>query len=209
MTAALVGSFLLTALVIELTPGPNMVWLALVSAAHGRITGLAATAGISLGLVIIAGLVAAGLGQMAYWSPWSFALLRYAGAGYLLWLAWDAWRSSNRPARPALAPQANLARYFRHGLVINLLNAKAGLFFIIVLPRFIDGGSPVLGQTLTLSALYVLLATAIHLAIVALSGQLHDWLMVPGRERRVRRIFAVLLAGIALWFLWSSGSEKP
>jgi len=74
--------FLLTAILIELTPGPNMAWLALTGTASGRRAALSATAGIALGLAIVAALAALGLAEPAQASPELFAVLCYAGAAY-------------------------------------------------------------------------------------------------------------------------------
>ena len=71
-------SFLLTAILIELTPGPNMAWIALTGASVGKRAALAATAGIALGLAVVGMVAAFGLAELAQASPYLFALLRYA-----------------------------------------------------------------------------------------------------------------------------------
>ncbi|WP_411291681.1 LysE family translocator [Sphingorhabdus sp.] len=197
-------SFLLTALVIELTPGPNMAWLALTSASQGRRSGFAAVAGIALGLAILAAASAIGLAELATRWPAAFNLLRYAGVAYLLWLAWKAWTGENEVS-PDAVPDNKLGAWFRHGLLLNLLNPKAALFFIAVLPAYIDQGSHVAPQVTLLSASYVGIATLVHLIIVALAAQAHAWISVGNRSHLVRRMFAILLAGIGVWFLISTG----
>ena len=195
--------FLITTLLIELTPGPNMAWLALTSASHGKKTGFAAVAGIALGLAILAAASAAGLAELATRSPTAFRLLRYAGVAYLFWLAWKAW-VGDKELSPDSVSDAVLGAWFRHGLMLNLLNPKAAVFFITVLPAYIMSNAPVAPQTMLLSASYVGIATAVHVAIVMLAAQAHKWISVGNRGRTVRRVFAVLLAGIAVWFLISS-----
>ena len=196
-------SFLLTALLIELTPGPNMAWLALTSASQGRRSGFAAVAGIALGLAILAAASAIGLAELATRWPAAFSLLRYAGVAYLLWLAWTTWAGKNELSPNAIIDN-NLGAWFRHGLFLNLLNPKAAVFFIAVLPAYVTQLAPVAPQTALLSASYVAIATAVHLVIVALAAQAHEWIIVEKRDRIVRRVFAVLLAAIAIWFLLSS-----
>jgi threonine/homoserine/homoserine lactone efflux protein len=71
--------FLITTMLIELTPGPNMAWLALTSATQGKRSGFAAVAGIATGLAILAVASAVGLAELAARSPFAFSLLRYAG----------------------------------------------------------------------------------------------------------------------------------
>ena len=91
MITALLLPFLITTMLIELTPGPNMAWLALTSATQGKRSGFAAVAGIATGLAILALASAMGLAALAARSPVAFSLLRYAGVAYLLWLAWQTW----------------------------------------------------------------------------------------------------------------------
>jgi threonine/homoserine/homoserine lactone efflux protein len=192
--------FLITALLVELTPGPNMAWLALTSASQGRRPGLAAVAGIALGLALLGGASALGLAELAARSPFAFHLLRYAGVAYLLWLAWKAW-VGEKESSPDVASHNAIGAWFRHGLLLNLLNPKAAVFFVAVLPAYILPNAKVAAQTFLLSASYVAIATIIHLIIVGLAGQAHGWLSVGGRRHIIRRIFAGLLAAIAVWFL--------
>ncbi len=203
MLTDLYAPFLLTTLLIELTPGPNMVWLALTSASQGRRSGFAAVAGIALGLALLAAASAVGLAELAARSPFAFGLLRYAGVAYLLWLAWKAWAGEDEVSPDIANPNA-LGAWFRHGLLLNLLNPKAAVFFVAVLPAYISAELPIGPQTALLSASYVSIATAIHLIIVAFAGQAHGWISVSNRTQIVRRTFAILLAGIAIWFLIST-----
>jgi threonine/homoserine/homoserine lactone efflux protein len=130
-------------------------------------------------------------------------LLRYAGAAYLLWLAWQTWVGEKEAATGEIDTTA-MAAWFRHGLLLNLLNPKAVVFFVTVLPAYIVTNAPIAPQTMLLSVCYVAIATAVHLVIVALAAQAHGWMTVGNRRNQVRRIFAVLLAMVAIWFLVST-----
>jgi threonine/homoserine/homoserine lactone efflux protein len=201
---ATIGAFLLTSLLIELTPGPNMAYLALVSAVQGRRAGLAATLGVALGLAIIGLAAALGLAALINASPAAFTVLRWGGAAYLGWLAIEAWWGAGEVSPERADLDGDTVKHFRRGLIVNLLNPKAGLFFVAVLPSFVAPGGKLIGQTVLLTGLYVALATAIHLAIVALAGSVNRWFQNPGRHKVARRVFAVLLAGVAVYFLWST-----
>jgi threonine/homoserine/homoserine lactone efflux protein len=203
MITALFLPFLITTMLIELTPGPNMAWLALTSATQGKRSGFAAVAGIATGLAILALASAMGLAALAARSPFAFSLLRYAGAAYLLWLAWQTWVGEKEAATREIDATA-MAAWFRHGLLLNLLNPKAAVFFVTVLPAYIVTNAPIAPQTVLLSACYVAIATIVHLVIVALAAQAHGWMTVGNRRNQVRRIFAVLLAMVAIWFLVST-----
>jgi threonine/homoserine/homoserine lactone efflux protein len=203
MMTALFLPFLITTILIELTPGPNMAWLALTSATQGKRSGFAAVAGIATGLAILAVASAVGLAELAARSPFAFSLLRYAGVAYLLWLAWQTWVGEKEAATNHIDAAA-MATWFRHGVLLNLLNPKAAVFFVTVLPAYIATNAPIVPQTMLLSASYVAIATAVHIVIVALAAQAHGWMTVGNRRNQVRRIFAVLLAAVAIWFLLST-----
>lgn len=177
-----------------------MAWLALTSASQGKKSGFAAVAGIALGLAILATASAIGLAKLAALYPLAFDFLRYAGVAYLLWLAWKAWAGEKELSPDAVSNNA-LGAWFRHGLLLNLLNPKAAVFFVAVLPAYVVQGAPVAAQVTLLSATYVGIATIVHLAIVAIASHAHGWLSVGSRSMTVRRVFAVLLAAIAVWFL--------
>jgi threonine/homoserine/homoserine lactone efflux protein len=203
-------AFALTCLVIEITPGPNMTYLAALSLTGGRRTGFAAVAGIALGLMTYGIAAALGLAALIDNSPLLYGVLRWTGVAYLLWLAWESWASERETSpdaidggddRPWLA--------FRRGLITNLLNPKAAVFYVAVLPEFIraDGG-PVVMQTLMLSVVYVGIATAIHSAIVALAGTLQATVATVERRARIRRALALVLVGIAIWFALTTGHAR-
>ena len=124
--------FAATALVIELTPGPNMVWLALLAATEGRRPALAAVAGVALGLAAMGGLLSLGIGALIETQPALLAVLRWAGVGFLLWLAWESWRDAGRPAHHQPGGGETPAQAFVRGLLTNLLNPKAALFFLLI-----------------------------------------------------------------------------
>jgi threonine/homoserine/homoserine lactone efflux protein len=197
VTSVLV-SYLLTCIAIELTPGPNMAYLALLSAERGRLAGLFAVSGVALGLGVLGALAALGVGEFIVGQPMLYEVLRWAGIGYLVYLAYDAWADAQRPV-DVLDPAQVGWRSFRHGLVNNLLNPKAALFYITVMPSFLVADRPALGQTLLLGAIYVAVATAIHALVVLLAGSLQPLLTRPGSRRVMGGVFAALLVGVAIW----------
>jgi threonine/homoserine/homoserine lactone efflux protein len=199
-----IGAFALTSLVIELTPGPNMAYLAILSVGHGRRAGYAATAGIALGLFIIGMAAAFGLAALISSSPVLYEALRWGGVAYLLWLAWDGWRDAAETSPAHTASSDDNTAFFVRGLITNLLNPKAAVFFVVILPPFVNPQNVVLWQTIALSTIYVLIATTIHVVIVSLAGAARPFLENPKRNRLVRRILSGALAVIAAWFAFSS-----
>lgn len=194
--------FLAASLLIELTPGPNMAWLALLGTSRGRLAALAAVAGVALGLSIAGTAAAFGVSALIGTTPWLFQGLRWAGSLYLLYLAWDSWRASTAPVGAQFGEP--LLRYFSQGLLSNMLNPKAYLVFAAVVPQFVDPALPLLTQLATLTALYVGVATVVHAAIALFAGSFTRFFANPVWSRRLGRVFAVLLAAVAIWFFFAT-----
>lgn len=110
---------------------------------------------------------ALGIATLIGASPALFAILRWGGVVYILYLAWDAWRQADLPPEPI-----GTGRYFVQGLVTNLLNPKAALFYVTVMPSFMNSGKDAPGSWTLLMGVYVSIATFVHLTIVTASGML-------------------------------------
>src|SRR3954464_4447657 len=173
-------TFLLTVLLLELTPGPNMGYLATLALSRGRAAGLIATAGVACGLAVHAMVAGLGAGALIQRYPLLYDVLRWIGVGYLLYLAWEGWQTEKQvaPERADLAAAAS--PLFLRGLLSNIFNPKSVLFFASVLPTFVrtGPGTPSLPtQMAVFGALYVGVATAVHGSIVVLAAQLRPWLL--------------------------------
>lgn len=199
-----IAAFAWACLVIELTPGPNMTYLAVLTLSDGRRAGLAAVAGVALGLAIVGLAAALGVATIISSSPMLYDLLRFAGISYLLWLAYETWRGESGTDEVATATDGGAARAFRNGLVTNLLNPKAALFYVAVLPVFLDKSQPLTGQAILLAGVYVAIATAVHLAIVLLASRARPLIETAERQASVRQVFAVMLVAIAIWTGWAT-----
>lgn len=194
----LIVSFLLTCLLIELTPGPNMAYLAILSSQRGRRAGFSVVAGVAAGLGTVGAAALLGAAAVIMESPALYALLHWSGVVYLLWLAWEIWQGRDDTAMAANGAGIVESRFFRRGFITNLLNPKAALFFITVFPYYVNPEAhPVLACGFL--GLYLLIATSIHGGIVLLAGRLRPWLTRTDNALVTRRVFAVLLAGMALW----------
>ena len=192
-------AFVATCIVIELTPGPNMAYLAVLSASKGRRAGFAATLGVALGLLSIGIAAALGLTAVIASSHLLYQGLRWAGVMYLLWLAWEGWRGEAETSPGKAEAKPVTSRFLLRGFVTNVLNPKAGIFYVAVLPTFVDEARPLAGQAVTLSVIYVTVATMVHSSIVILANAARPWLEEQQRSTTVRRVLSVLLAGIAVW----------
>lgn len=198
------ASFLLAAVLIELTPGPNMGYLALVSARRGWGAGLLTVLGVTLGLGAHMLAAAAGLSQLAVAQPALYQGLRWGGVLYLLWLAWESWRSRESSAE---LPDLSTGdwRDVRRGFVTNVLNPKALIFYVAVLPSFAPQQTETpLGDFLLLGMLHLSVAVVIHLGLVALGARAYGWIAKADRAPQVQAAFALGLVAVAGWVAWST-----
>jgi threonine/homoserine/homoserine lactone efflux protein len=197
-------AFVLTSLIIEMTPGPNMAYLAVLGASRGRLAGFSAVLGVALGLALLGVAAGLGAGSLILDNHVAYETLRWAGAIYLCWLAYDSWKEARRPVETA-AISPSLFVQFRRGFITNLLNPKAALFFIAVVPEFISGPAPSLRELAVLVSIYVAVATFVHGLIVLLAGTLQAFLAAPQRRQMAGNIFAVVLFLVAVWLFLSCG----
>lgn len=142
------AAFLPAALALNATPGADMMLCIGQGLRAGPLSATAASAGVALGVMVHATVAGMGLGAAIAAAPWAFDAIRWAGAGYLLWLAW---RTLARVGARRL-PQIRPARAFREGLLVNLTNPKVILFVLAFIPQFVDPGHQVLPQFLVLGA---------------------------------------------------------
>jgi threonine/homoserine/homoserine lactone efflux protein len=168
LTLAEVGWFALTALLLVLTPGPNMIYCVSRALSQGRAAGMISLAGVLLGFV--AHLAAATLGLTALLAavPFAFDALRLAGAAYLLWLGWEALRpGGGSPFVARQLPADAPGRLFRMGLLTNLLNPKVAIFYLSFFPQFLhpERGS-VLVQGVQLGAVQIAVSGIVNALLV-------------------------------------------
>lgn len=173
-----VALFALTSLVLVLTPGPNMVYCVSRALSQGRAAGLLSLAGVLLGFV--AHLLAATLGLTALLAaiPFAFDAIRFAGAGYLAWLAWEALRPGGRsPFVAVVLPAHSPARLFRMGLLTNLLNPKVAIFYLSFFPQFLHPErGHVASQALQLGAVQMLVSGTVNTLLVLGAARIASFL---------------------------------
>lgn len=191
------------AAVMEITPGPNMGYLAVTSLMRGRRAGMAAVVGTALGLLFVGIASALGMATVIAQSALLYQSLRWGGVLFLLWLAWDGWRTSSIDI--AAAPEfMGDRRYAARGFVTNILNPKAFLFYVSVLPNFINTNANVMTGAMVLTIIYVVIATGVHTAIVTLASSMQRFMDNPALVQKITRGLSILLAVIALWLLWKT-----
>jgi threonine/homoserine/homoserine lactone efflux protein len=196
--------FLLAVALVELTPGPNMAWLAALTVSEGRVAGLRAVAGVTLGLTVYMLASVIGVTGAIAAAPGIYEALRLAGVAYLLWLAFEAWHGAGDIA----AADGDGAAPFRRGLVANLLNPKAAVFYVTLLPGFIapDHGA-FWAQALILGVAHIGVSVAVHGAIVLVAARVARYIGVTAPSPRtvaLRRALAIGIGLVAVWLWWET-----
>ncbi|MBK1787050.1 LysE family translocator [Prauserella cavernicola] len=204
MELSILVAFMVTALVISLVPGPDMMFIVANGVARGPRAGVVAALGMSTGLAVHTVAAAAGLGALLQAAPAVLDAVRVVGAVFLLYLAWTAWRSSRRPDVPGaedVAPGRSLRRTYVLAVLTNLANPKVILFYLAFFPQFVvpAGGWPVWVQFLVLGAVFVLVGFAVDGSVGLATGALAVLLLRrPAVRRWLDRLSAAIFAGLAV-----------
>lgn len=161
-------AFASAGILLNLTPGADVMFATASGMAGGPRAGMAAGAGVGLGGFWHVGLAALGVAALLAANPAAMTALRWFGAGYLAYLAYSAWTAG--PAEPTQGTP-NLTRAFWRGFVTNALNPKVALFVLAFLPQFTDPSrGPVWQQILILGAVFTVTGMCITAGYGALAG---------------------------------------
>jgi threonine/homoserine/homoserine lactone efflux protein len=132
------ATFLLIAVMMVITPGPNMAYLVSRSISQGRIAGMISLGGVVLGFFVYVLCASLGLTAFLLAVPFAYDALRLAGAAYLFYLAVQALRPGGRsPFQVHELPRDSRAKLFSMGLLTSLLNPKIAMFYLSVIPQFV------------------------------------------------------------------------
>ena len=155
------ATFLTAAVLLNITPGPDMAYVLAHSLRRGRRAGFIAMGGVWLGAFVHVVLAALGLSALLASSALAFALVKYAGALYLLWLGIQAWRASADPMPQATAESGSARSTFGRGVLVAALNPKVAVFFLAFLPQFVVPGAGPVGAQLFLHGCLIIAVAAL------------------------------------------------
>lgn len=192
--------FSAAALVMVLTPGPNMMYLVSRCLCQGRQAAVVSLFGVATGFLFHLAIAAFGLTAVFLAVPYAYDALKFAGAVYLLWLAWQA----VRPGSASLfttrqLPPHSARKLFAMGFLTNVLNPKIAVFYVSIFTQFLDPhrGS-VLLQALVLGLTQIAISFGVNLAIIHSAGWLGTWFdQRPLWLRLQKWLMASVLAGLA------------
>ena len=199
-------TFFVTALMLALAPGPDIIFVLTQSALYGMRAGVATTLGLISGLCFHTTIVAVGVAGIFMTSPLAFTLLTVVGAAYLLYLAWLSFRAGASMAHLQESRFLGYWGLYRRGVIMNITNPKVTLFFLAFLPQFADparGG--LTAQIIALGALFQLATLLVFGCVSLLAGR------VAGRfnssvkgQLFLNRAAGCVFTGLAVMLLVSS-----
>ncbi|MGR4973551.1 LysE family translocator [Pseudomonas sp. LARHCG127] len=198
------GVFLILATLTVLSPGPGVVLTLSNALRHGWRGALPGIVGIASGAFIVAGICASSLGLILAASAAAFTLLKYVGALYLLYLGIKMWRTQR------FIPELNATslrpwRRFVEALSIQLLNPKAGFFFLAVFPQFIKPAGDYYSQFFLLVSSYSVLVLLVHSGYALTAQAARGWLSTSQGARVVGKLSGITFLGFGV--LMASASK--
>ncbi|MFD5453352.1 leucine efflux protein LeuE [Streptomyces sp. NPDC127100] len=197
-------TYLAGLVLIVLLPGPNSLYVLSVAARRGVRAGYTAAAGVWCGDTVLMTLSAAGVASLLQANAVLFAIVKYAGAGYLTWLAvgmmraaWSMWRTRREQEGPdTTAPVAGDERPFRRALVVSLFNPKAILFFVAFFVQFVDPGYAYPALSFVVLGAFAQFFSFLYLSALIFSGT-----RLAAAFRRRRRLSAGATSAAGALFL--------
>lgn len=193
--------YLVAAIGLSLTPGPNSLLALTHGALHGHRKTLYTVAGGSVGFVVLIALSMVGIGALLQASADALLVLKYAGGAYLVWLGIQIWRAP--PIHLQLEPGAGNAKgsaLFRQGLLAAMTNPKALLFYGAFLPQFIDPQRSLWLQFLIMAGSFAIIEFLVEWLLARLAHDIRPWLERTGKSfnRACGGLFALMGAALPM-----------
>ncbi len=197
--------FMAAGLALNLTPGPDMLYVAARSTSEGRSAGIVSSLGIATGTLFHITAVALGLSALLAAVPVAYTVVRVGGAIYLMYLGVRALTSPTTGATREIA-RASLTTIFRQGAITNVLNPKVALFFLAFLPQFVDPsrGSPA-AQIVVLGLIFDTSGTLVNVAVALGASRAADRMRANSRVGDImRKLTGAVFVGLGLRLAFSS-----
>ena len=194
--------FFSAALALNLSPGPDLIYILSRSIAHGRRVGLASAAGVCTGTFVHVLAASIGLSAILATSTTAFTVVKYVGAAYLIYLGVKSLRSAGATFSSAKHTETDVSlwRAFRQGVLIDVLNPKVAVFFMAFLPQFVrpGHGSESL-QLVMLGTLVICVAIAVEACFVLAASKATNFFRAnPTVSGRLDRILGSVLVGLGI-----------
>ncbi len=188
--------FLAAALLVAVTPGPGIFYVAARTLSGGLTEGLASSFGTGVGGLVHVVAGAVGISAIVMASAEAFAALKIAGAIYLIWLGVKTWREAGIAAPVAVDP-AGAWQTFREGIVVEALNPKTAVFFLAFIPQFVDPAGHVAQQFIALGLISVALNTGVDVIVSYSTARARIHLLrTSSAIVRLRQTSAAIMCGL-------------
>jgi threonine/homoserine/homoserine lactone efflux protein len=190
--------FAAASLALFVVPGPSVLYIVTRSVAQGRSAGLVSMLGVHTGSVVHVAAAALGVSALLASSATAFAVVKYLGAAYLVWLGIQKLRSKPAETATVETPTVSRWRLYGQGVVVNVLNPKTAIFFLAFLPQFVHPHhGPVAVQVLVLGVCFILLGMLSDSSYALLAGTLAGRLRRSVRgKRRMDRASGMVFLGL-------------
>ena len=189
------------ALLMALTPGPNMLYTLSRSIIQGPKAGVISLAGVIVGFLFHMFAAALGLTALFVAVPFAYDAVKWAGAAYLAWLAWQALKPGARsPFEPRPLPPDPAPKLFLMGFLTNLLNPKIAVFYLSVFPQFVaPARGSVFLQSIELGMTQIVASFSVNLTVALCAGTIAGWFARNRRWLAVQRyVMGCVLGGLAV-----------
>lgn len=187
-------AFLITAVVLAITPGPGIAYVVARTVSGGRKEGLASCLGTGVGGMLHVLAAALGISLLIAQSALAFSLVKYVGAAYLLYLGIRLLMRKSPTAEAVSVSPQGVRRAFLEGIAVEVLNVKTALFFLAFLPQFVTAGEPLVPQLVMLGSICVFLNTAVDVVAVFAA----DRLLASQARRATRAQLLTRISGITM-----------
>lgn len=193
----LLGAFLLLTLGILIVPGPDVLYVMARSLGQGKRAGLLSVFGIGAGVLVHTFLAAFGLSRLFLAVPAAYNFVKYAGIAYLVYLAYRILRERGEDVVAGLAKNDPPHKLIGQAFLTNLLNPKAALFFVALLPHFTSTtGDALFGELLALGLMVVALSMAVNALYALVAARAAGWFRRNERAQKVQRWTSAGLLGV-------------
>ncbi|MCQ0987417.1 LysE family translocator [Jiella marina] len=194
------AGFVLASLILVAIPGPTVAMVVGQALSHGRTVAMASVLGVGLGDLIAASLSLAGVGALLAASATAFAVLKWLGAAYLVYLGIKLWRSPPSPTKVSAAKAGDRrpAHIFRDAFLVTLFNPKGLVFFAAFVPQFVVADLPYLPQAIVYVLTFVLIGIVNAAFYARLATSARALLTRPQALRMVGRAGGVFLIGAGM-----------
>lgn len=192
--------FLLTSAVVIVTPGQDMILVMSRSIAQGQKAGITTALGVSVGLLGHTLLATLGLGALLLASEFLFSIVKFIGAGYLIYIGYQLLRSKDPTIAMKDLPKVSYKKMFIQGALSNIMNPKVAIFYFSYLPQFViqNNGNETM-QLFTLGFTFATLTFLIKAPIGFISGLLSFWIKTrPMILHYIHRTSGLILIGLGL-----------